>query len=182
MLPDWLRIRALSIFLAFAGALASFIWVVLKFPSAIAREIANTGQAPVYDASLPIAMGLLGSSVFILYNIALPERLTKLRSWYLRGDPWRVTGSVAIRLFLGPVAGWLVYAILFGQIGPRHQFLWLPFIAGFSSDLLIGIINQIEHAIKLTLGIESSPPARPQAHAGENPKIQNWTYDAEEAA
>lgn len=159
--------RVWSIWVAFASALGSFFWVAYKFPSVVASEVTHAGQPQAYDASLPIAMGLLGSAIFILYNIALPESLGWLRSWYLRGEPRGVLISVTIRLFLGPIAGWLVYAILFGRLESSHQFLWLPFIAGFSSDLLIGIISQIERAIKLTLGIESAPPSKGPTSAAE---------------
>ena len=160
-------LRVWSIYTAFVCAVGSFIWVAYKFPGVLASEAANAGQAQAYNASLPIAMGLLGSSIFLLYNMALPESLGRLRSWYLRGEPRGVLISVTIRLFLGPIAGWLVYAILFGRLESGHQFLWLPFIAGFSSDLLIGIISQIERAIKLTLGIESAPPGKVPTSADE---------------
>lgn len=106
-----------------------------------------------------LAMGVLGSSLYLLYNLigVLDDH---------KFSELDVPRNIA-RLFLGPVAGWLAY-FMWVSADPSSNAppteasqpaiagttqIWLPFLAGFSSDLLIGIINQGIRAIKFTLGI-----------------------------
>lgn len=106
-----------------------------------------------------IAMGLLGSSLFLLYNLigAIPEHRFKAAD----------VGRNLARLFVGPVAGWLSYFMYVswrwgGSPGDTQGTkviagttqIWLPFVAGFSADVMVGIINQGVRAIKYTLGLE----------------------------
>jgi len=139
-----------------ALALASMALVVV-FHSLVTNQAIS-----VRDTWLPILMGLLGSSMYVMYNLYGPGS-GLLRSEGIRNPiKKRNAPRIFVRLFLGPLAGWLSYAIVVGQLGGQigkgqptneYTFLWLPFLAGFSSDLLIGIVSQIEKAIKVTLGI-----------------------------
>ena len=131
-----------------AIALVSFIIVLAFYPQPI-------GVASTW---FPIVMGLLGASVFVLYDIV------KSKS----DGQGRLT---VLRLLLGPIAGWLAYAMVAPQVSAsdqaqvwsvQKQWVWLPFLAGFSSDLLVGIINQAIRAIKLTLGIDRPPSSDDQ--------------------
>ncbi|HJR07868.1 MAG TPA: hypothetical protein VJ842_11445 [Pyrinomonadaceae bacterium] len=142
----------LSVVLAFLA----FFAVVYYSPVALKREIT------IQNTLFPIAMGLLGSSVFILYNLIEP--LAKRYSLQ-RNRP-----KSYVRLFLGPIAGWLSYSMLLDN-APAKGFIWIPFLAGFSSDLLIGIINQIVIALKITLGIEDKRDLALRLEANEKEAI-----------
>jgi len=141
-----------------AIALITFILVLWVYPQPI-------GVARTW---FPILMGLLGSSVFILYDIVKTKRA-------------ELASLTVVRLLLGPIAGWLAYAMVASQFPDpmsesgqtqapalQERWIWLPFLAGFSSDLLVGIVNQAIRAIKLTLGIDR-PPEYPDTSSPSHP-------------
>lgn len=143
-------------------AFVAFILVIWLFPqqggSQPSQQSSSQPSQPLpfftRDTWFPIAMGLLGSSVFLLYSQIRP----KPEDDAARSHP-------LITLFLGPVAGWLAQNMVSNNKLGQQQIIWLPFLVGFSSDLLVGIINQMIKAIKYTLGIEQIPPNAPPASA-----------------
>jgi|SRR5215213_2972473 len=77
--------------------------------------------------------------------------------------------SSFIRIILGPVVGWIFYfgfsQNAFAQSGSPNfdtsqratlLLLLVPFLAGFSTRLVVGVINQVIRAVELTLGIEDT--------------------------
>ena len=119
-----------------------------------------TNEINTYQTIYAISMGLLGSSLFLLYNL-----IGVIKEHRFSGKD--VLKNIA-RLFLGPVAGWLALFMWIGTTSKNftstenesiktmfgNTAVWLPFLAGFSADLMVGIINQAIRAIKFTLGIE----------------------------
>lgn len=140
--------------LAACSSLIAFALVISLSMRVVGRSLQTV------ETAYAISMGLLGSSLFLLYNLigVMPEQR-------FRSD--EVAKNLA-RLFVGPVAGWLSYfmyviarsdtAPAVGPTSPRPiagtAHIWLPFLVGFSSDLMVGIINQGVRAIKFTLGLE----------------------------
>jgi len=114
-------------------------------------------DAPSLDPSLhflgmsvlPVSLGVLGSLVYIFFNVTkvISEKAFNLQDTY---------GNY-VRLFLGAIVGWVFYFAFcqeaFKNLGTSSPLLLLPFLAGFSSELVVGIINQLLR-VKLTLGIE----------------------------
>jgi hypothetical protein len=72
--------------------------------------------------------------------------------------------SGLVRIGLGPLVGWVFYfgfsqrAIADGQQNPVLHLI--PFIAGFSTDFLVGLLNKIIQTAKSTLSIGDAPPPR----------------------
>ncbi|WP_299973858.1 hypothetical protein [uncultured Pseudoteredinibacter sp.] len=118
-------------------ALFSFIYVVSITPEIIGKELS------FYKVLYAILMGLLGACLYLLYNTlgVITEQRISVH------DPRNF-----VRLIVGPIAGWITFVLI--EDAPGSQKLWLPFLAGFSSDLMVGIINQMIRAVKYTLGIE----------------------------
>ena len=107
----------------------------------------------------PLALGLLGSTTYIFFSLmnVVSERAI---------DETDVFSSYA-RLMLGPAFGWLfaqIFSISFDSVGSasasasagniRSQLMLLiPFLAGFSTRLVLGIVNQSIQAIEIALGL-----------------------------
>ena len=108
-------------------------------------------QSAVGNHLVALSLGLLGSTTYVFFN------LTNVVS---EGafDESDVFSSYA-RLMLGPAFGWLFYQIFVSMVSsppsPKQQSLVLlvSFAAGFSTRLVIGIINQSIQAIEITLGM-----------------------------
>jgi hypothetical protein len=137
------------------------LFAVLAFVVVILISEKTLGlQITVLETVYAISMGLLGSSLFLLYNLIGAIKEQRFRS--------EEVGKSLARLLIGPVAGWLSYFMYVTarseQLSPQEAEsvkkiasttqIWLPFLAGFSSDLLVGLINQGVRAIKFTLGID----------------------------
>jgi hypothetical protein len=156
-----LTIRSPIAIVSILSAIGSFVSVV--FLSKDKLDLPQTFYA--------ISMGLLGSSLYLIYNLIGVMREQRF-------DPEEIEKNIS-RLLVGPVAGWLVYfMVVTSGAGPENAELlskgavisnkvektvkmtdstiqiWLPFLVGFSSDLMVGIINQMVRAVKFTLGIE----------------------------
>jgi hypothetical protein len=108
---------------------------------------------------LAASLGLLGALVFHLFNLIGVIEEKALNA----GD----TYANFIRIILGPIVGWIFYfgfaQNAFAQsssptfdTSQRATLLLLlvPFVAGFSTRLVVGVINQVIRAVELTLGIE----------------------------
>ena len=146
--PSWSWLWALGLAAVAFGFVVGFSQTVLG--------VSLTASQTIYA----MAMGLLGSSLYLLYAVigAIPSRTLSRKD-----APKNWAG-----LLVGPIAGWLSYFMYVTAgssptgsggaqsgkaIGGSAQ-IWLPFLAGFSSDLMVGIINQAVFAIKYTLGLE----------------------------
>lgn len=132
-----------------------------------------------------IAMGLLGSSLYLLYNL-----IGVVAEQRFRTDELEKNFS---RLLVGPVAGWLVYFMLVSNTevsgnleSSQTRFttgaiqIWLPFLSGYSSDLMVGFINQMIRAVKYTLGIEPMPEKSIKKEKKEDPVSDQLLREAQQ--
>ena len=129
---------------------------------AVIITIWSFGQPQPTRYSLSIlasALGLLGALVFHLFNLigVIEEKALNAEDAYAN----------FIRIILGPVVGWVFYfgfsQNAFAQSNSPNfdtsqratlLLLLVPFLAGFSTRLVVGVINQVIRAVELTLGIE----------------------------
>lgn len=144
------------------GRLASRYGLPLLSLVAVIIAIWSFGQPQPTKYTLSIlaaALGLLGALVFHLFNLigVIEEKALNAEDAYAN----------FIRITLGPVVGWIFY---FGfsqnafteSSSPNFDtsqratllLLLVPFLAGFSTRLVVGVINQVIRAVELTLGIE----------------------------
>jgi hypothetical protein len=99
---------------------------------------------------LGVSLGLLGAIVYVIFNL-IGEWTGKVMS---SDDP----AEAYLRLLLGPLVGWVFFFAFaqeaFKKEGSSSALLLLPFLAGFSTKLVVGIINQTIQAVQITLGLE----------------------------
>jgi hypothetical protein len=110
---------------------------------------------------LAAMLGLLGSVVYQMFNVigVIREKAFTVDDIYTN----------ILRMILGPIMGWVFFftfsrsAFESGQAGTSNQnplqqtgvlLLLIPFIAGFSTKLVIGIMEQSIRAVMLIFGIE----------------------------
>jgi hypothetical protein len=110
---------------------------------------------------LAASLGLLGSLVYQMFNVigVIKEKAFTVDDIY----------NNMLRMILGPIMGWVFFftfsrsAFESGQAGTGNQnplqqtgvlLLLVPFIAGFSTKLVIGIMEQAIRSIMLIFGIE----------------------------
>ncbi|MGD1046546.1 MAG: hypothetical protein ABR936_14660 [Bacteroidota bacterium] len=105
----------------------------------------------LWPSILAASTGLLGAIVYILFNVigVISEKAFNLEDKY----------SNIVRLILGPIIGWVFYFSFAqnsfnGENSQQQMLLLLPFLAGFSTRFVVGLINQALRAVELTLGIE----------------------------
>ena len=108
--------------------------------------------------------GALGASVYLLYAIigAYNDSRMTMTSLY----------SEMLRLPIGAIVGWIVYVAFcqeyfrqsfLSQSGTTtsgsevtsEAFLLLPFLAGYSSKLVVEILNRLIDSVRTTMGIKS---------------------------
>jgi hypothetical protein len=94
------------------------------------------------------SLGLLGAIIYILFNVIgiLSERAFNADDAYAN----------YARVVIGPLIGWVFYFGFAQEAFSKGNglLLILPFLAGFSTKLVIGVIYQAITAIELTLGLE----------------------------
>jgi hypothetical protein len=106
-------------------------------------------SVPVWSHVIALAAGLFGSTTYVFLNLmnVVSEKAV---------DESDVFSSYA-RLMFGPAFGWLFSQILpITTIGKADQFatiLLVSFMSGFSTRLVLGIINQVLQALEMTLGL-----------------------------
>jgi hypothetical protein len=101
-------------------------------------------------SALAACLGVLGASVFSMYNLVgiVKERALASDDSY----------SEYLRLALGAIVGWVFFfafaqdAVKSGKV--NNMLLLLPFLAGFSTKLVVGVINKAIQAVQITLGLE----------------------------
>jgi F0F1-type ATP synthase membrane subunit b/b' len=131
------------------------------------REIA---WSELWPAVFAATLGALGACVYLLYALigAFSDSRMTMTALY----------SEMVRLPIGAIVGWIVY-VAFCQANFRQSFLsqsgpsisgkeftneailLLPFLAGYSSKLVVEILNRLIDAVRTTMGIktESVGPA-----------------------
>ena len=116
---------------------------------------------PPSNASLSIlgaSLGLLGAAVYQLFNLTgiLSEKAFNVGDVYAN----------LTRLAIGPIMGWMFYFAFQESVrnaltksaassggGSSALYLFIAFLAGFSTKLVVGIITQMIRALELVLGI-----------------------------
>jgi len=113
------------------------------------------------------SLGLLGSTTYVFFT--LTNILSE--SAFDENDAF----SSYARLVLGPAFGWLFFFIVAPLIASPKVIpliIAVPFVAGFSTRLVIGIINQLIQAIELTLGLDDKR-SELKSRAGRSRTTQN---------
>jgi hypothetical protein len=150
----------------FAGLLAAILIVSL-----IVAIVLSSTDSVRWASALAAILGLMGATVYIIFNLIgiISEKAFNSRDTYTN----------CLRIVLGPVLGWVLFFGLAsigavqpsegavqssegavqpseGAVQPSNMWavLLLPFLAGFSIRLVVGVITQALRAIELVLGIE----------------------------
>ncbi len=101
-------------------------------------------------ALLGVSLGLLGAVVYVIFNL--------IGEWTERVMSKEDTAEAYLRLLLGPLVGWVFFFAFaqeaFARPASSSALLLFPFLAGFSTKLVVGIINQTLQAVQITLGLE----------------------------
>lgn len=107
-----------------------------------------------FASILSISLGVLGSMVYIMFNII----------GILNESAFNAQDSYAnyTRILLGAVLGWVFYfgfaQDAFHDCSTNNEnyiYLLIPFLVGFSTKLVVGILNQLIKAFELMLGIDN---------------------------
>ena len=139
--------RAYFRLLMILGVLALIIVVIAASLSDV--ETLDPRYQELNRNLVPVFLGLLGTLIYIYFHLigVLSEKAFSQDDTYTN----------SLRLIIGAIAGWVsYYAIVpdLGKDGAAWQLL-VPFLAGFSIRLVVGIITQAISAVELTLGLEN---------------------------
>ena len=107
------------------------------------------------DSILAIGLGLLGAVVYSLFNVlsVVPAQAFNPDDIYYN----------KARLFLGVLLGWLFYFAFAMKVyrklpiieAPKDVLILLvPFMAGYSTKFVVGVLERVIAALEITLGIE----------------------------
>jgi len=135
-------------------AILALLIAVFAFSISKAGQIDIKGVViPLKDlgmALLGVSLGLLGAITYVIFNL-IGEWTEKVMN---KDDP----DEAYLRLLLGPLLGWVFFFAFcqgaFGETGDGNAILLLPFLAGFSTKLVVGVFNQAIQAVQITLGLE----------------------------
>ena len=108
--------------------------------------LSGDGSSKMWSSAVAVTLGALGSLVYISFNL-----IGVLSEKAFSADDWT---SHLIRVVLGAAVGWIFFLAFPAKAGPPILVL-LPFLAGFSTRLVVGIITQAIQAVELTLGLDS---------------------------
>lgn len=122
--------------------------LMLAIVGLVLAEAGSSQNALIGKHLLALSLGLLGSTTYIFFSLmnVVSERAV---------DESDVFSSYA-RLMLGPAFGWLSFQIVSAMAASdaaNSKLLLVPFVAGFSTRLVLGIINQSIQAIEITMGL-----------------------------
>ncbi|NVO12033.1 MAG: hypothetical protein HXX16_18895 [Bacteroidales bacterium] len=117
--------------------------------------------ADFFKSLLAICLGLLGSLIFTIFNVIgeIKERTFNTEE----------KAFVYFRIIVGPLLGWLffisfaynAYSFDSSTIDTKSSLLvFLPFLAGFSTRFVIGVINKLISVFELTLGLQDMDTQR----------------------
>jgi len=95
-------------------------------------------------------LGLLGAVVYVIFNL--------IGEWTEKIMSPEDSAKAYFRLLLGPIVGWVFFFAFaqqsFKSENPNSVLLIVPFLAGYSTKLVVGIINQTIQAVQFALGLE----------------------------
>jgi hypothetical protein len=100
----------------------------------------------IWPSVLAMCLGGLGALFYIAYNLigAVSENTFNANDWTTH----------VLRFALGVAIGW-IFSFTIVPTSDKPIMLLLPFLGGFSTRLVVGIITQAIQAIALTLGLDS---------------------------
>jgi len=132
---------------------------VLLAVAAVALIVASASyeyidKSQYLHSSLAISLGVLGALVYFFFNLI---GLMREREF----DP-DAAFEFVVRIILGGILGWLL-SLAFPAIAKKSDgtingslTVLLPFLAGFSTRLVFGILSQAIRAVETTLGIKNT--------------------------
>ena len=129
-----------------------FLWGLIGL-GAVVLTVAVLSSAgdivafPWWPPIQAVSLGLLGAVVYVFFNLlgVMRERAFKPQAQF----------ENLVRVALGGILGWLFW-FAFGQESTSVAILLLPFLAGFSTRLVFGVLGQAMKAVELTLGLENT--------------------------
>jgi hypothetical protein len=136
-----------------------FLWGLLGLAmvALVAGVYAYHGNKDTFawwPSILAICLGLLGALVNVFFHLI---GIMKERAF-----DKETTFETIVRVALGGILGWLLFSIRPTVPNPpsdstRDALVVLaPFLAGFSTRLVFGVLNQAIRAVELTLGLEDT--------------------------
>ena len=102
-------------------------------------------KAPWWSSIKAVCLGFLGAIVYAFFHIT---GIMKDRAY----DKEAIFNNV-VRIVLGGIMAWVFFQTI--EVETKYQSI-LPFLAGFSTKLVFGILNQAVIAIEMTLGLEDT--------------------------
>lgn len=128
---------------------AGVLWAAMHF-HAISLGNVNA-EIEFYQSVFAACLGVLGAIIYIFFNLigVLSEEAFDEKEHF----------SNFVRIVIGAIVGWLTFFAIDmpNEINQQNEYLLLlPFLVGFSTRLVVGIINQAITAISLTLGLEDA--------------------------
>ncbi len=133
------------------------ILIVIALPALMVAIFLGHSNAKTYawaPSVIAVCLGLLGSIVNVFFHIigVMKERvITQESNW-----------ENVIRVVLGGILGWLLFLairpelFLNAETNQSNLLVLAPFLAGFSTQLVFGVLNQSIKAVEITLGIKNS--------------------------
>ena len=94
-------------------------------------------------------LGFLGTLVYIVFNLLGIVAEKAFRQDDNHGNQ--------LRLLLGAIVGWALFYMLVppgSSIKTHAPYLSIPFLVGYSTRLLVGLLDQFIRAVEITLGLE----------------------------
>ena len=139
-----------------------YLWIILTSIVSIIVGITafcllRNDIFPILSKSILAAtLGLLGSLIFTVFNL-----LGEINERTFNPED---TFSIFLRILIGPLLGWLFFIVFAenafdvisgGNVDTKKKALmFLPFLVGFSTRLVIGIINKLINVVELSIGIQ----------------------------
>lgn len=117
---------------------------------AIVGYVKPTEHPELWQSLLNVSFGMLGALVYVFFNL-----IGVMKAHAFEPD---AKFENVVRIVLGGILGWLFFFTFKEQISDPKKFLFvlLPFLAGFSTRLVFGVLNQAIRAIEITLGMEDT--------------------------
>ena len=141
----------------FSGKGSAFMWIIAVVGvGALTVSILTFGKlqdaesTELYTSILAASLGTLGALIYIFFNLigVLSEKAFSDDDIYTN----------SLRIVIGAIIGWVFFFAFVPDLGSKAQegspMLLLPFLGGFSTRLVVGIMTQAIGAIELTLGLQ----------------------------
>jgi hypothetical protein len=122
-----------------------------------------TDHPELWQSLLNVSLGMLGALVYVFFNL-----IGVMKAHAFEPD---AKFENTVRIVLGGILGWLFFFTFKEQLSDPKKvlFVLLPFLAGFSTRLVFGILNQAIRAIEITLGMEGTSSKILRRHKGDKP-------------